>query len=161
MAGMPDRRWWHGLRWPSVAIMANVAILGTGHMGAAMARRLLDRGHRVTVWNRSPQRAAALAGHGAIVAASPAQAVAQAGFVITMLTDAEAVSSALFADDGAARALPRGAIVARCPRSDPTKSADSPPACPRRWRVDAPVGGSVDAARAGTLPSSRAATTAP
>ena len=49
-----------------------VALLGTGIMGAAMARNLLKAGHQVTVWNRTPERAQALAADGARFAADPA-----------------------------------------------------------------------------------------
>jgi 3-hydroxyisobutyrate dehydrogenase-like beta-hydroxyacid dehydrogenase len=41
MAGMQNIRWWHGLPVPSVCGMANIAVLGTGRMGAAIARRPL------------------------------------------------------------------------------------------------------------------------
>src|SRR5690606_20956423 len=47
---------------------------GLGLMGAAMVRRLLEAGHEVKVWNRSAEKAAALAAHGAQVAASPREA---------------------------------------------------------------------------------------
>jgi 3-hydroxyisobutyrate dehydrogenase-like beta-hydroxyacid dehydrogenase len=52
--------------------MTSVAFLGLGHMGAPMASRLLAAGHHLTVWNRTPSKAAALAERGAVVAGSPA-----------------------------------------------------------------------------------------
>src|SRR5271166_1950834 len=64
-----------------------IAWLVTGIMGAAMARRLLRAGYRVTVFNRSPQRAQALAADGAAVANDPAGAVRGAEVVITMVPD--------------------------------------------------------------------------
>ncbi|HEX6754738.1 MAG TPA: NAD(P)-dependent oxidoreductase [Mycobacteriales bacterium] len=70
--------------------MTSVAVLGTGVMGAGMARSLLRAGHSVAVWNRSRTRAEPLASDGATVAASPAEAVAGAGVVVTMLFDADA-----------------------------------------------------------------------
>jgi 3-hydroxyisobutyrate dehydrogenase len=72
----------------------STAVLGTGIMGAAMARNLLRAGHRVTVWNRTAARAEPLAADGARVAADPADAVRDADAVVTMLLDgpsAEAV----------------------------------------------------------------------
>ena len=70
--------------------MANVTVLGLGAMGARMARRLLDAGFDVTVWNRSPASAAALAARGATVAASPREAVAQADVALAMVRDDDA-----------------------------------------------------------------------
>ncbi|MEU8803965.1 NAD(P)-dependent oxidoreductase [Spirillospora sp. NPDC048819] len=75
--------------------MTAVALLGTGIMGAAMARRLLGDGHRVTVWNRTRSRAEPLAGDGAAVAGSPAEAAAGAEVVITMLDDGETALSVM------------------------------------------------------------------
>ena len=68
-----------------------VALLGTGIMGTPMARRLLKAGFRVRVWNRTPEKARVLAAEGADLAETPADAVREAAFVITMLTDTTAV----------------------------------------------------------------------
>src|SRR5260370_40280548 len=67
-------------------------------MGSAMARTLLRGGLRTPVWDRSEGAAAALAGAGARVADSASAAVASADAVITMLPDADAVSSVIFGD---------------------------------------------------------------
>jgi 3-hydroxyisobutyrate dehydrogenase len=75
----------------------NVAVLGTGIMGAPMARHLAQAGHDVAVWNRSPQKAQPLAAHGARVADGPASAVRGADVVVTMLTDGEAVEDVMLA----------------------------------------------------------------
>ena len=72
-----------------------VAVLGTGIMGAAMARNLLAAGMEVRVWNRTREKAESLAGDGAAVAASPAEATKGAEFVITMLSDTVAVEDAV------------------------------------------------------------------
>lgn len=72
-----------------------VAVLGTGIMGAAMARNLLLAGHEVHVWNRDPAKTAPLGDAGALVAASPAEAVAAADVVLTMLYDAAAVADVI------------------------------------------------------------------
>jgi 3-hydroxyisobutyrate dehydrogenase len=60
-------------------------------MGAPMARNLLKAGFQVRVWNRTPEKARVLATEGADLAESPADAVREAAFVITMLIDAAAV----------------------------------------------------------------------
>ncbi|MGH3146483.1 MAG: NAD(P)-dependent oxidoreductase [Rubrobacter sp.] len=68
-----------------------VAVIGTGIMGAAMARNLLAGGMRVRSWNRSREKAAQLAQDGAEVAESPAGAAENADFLLTMLPDAGAI----------------------------------------------------------------------
>ncbi|MDQ1741604.1 MAG: 3-hydroxyisobutyrate dehydrogenase [Pseudonocardiales bacterium] len=82
-----------------------VAILGTGIMGAPMARNVLAAGHDVSAWNRSREKAEPLAEDGITVADSVADAVAGADVVVTMLADAGAVEAvaeeALGALDGA------------------------------------------------------------
>jgi 3-hydroxyisobutyrate dehydrogenase len=72
-----------------------VAVLGTGIMGAAMARNLLRAGHAVRVWNRSAGKAEPLAADGAVVAATPAEAVDGADVVLTMLHDGAAVAEVI------------------------------------------------------------------
>ena len=70
--------------------MTTVAVLGTGTMGAGMARSLARAGLTTRVWNRSPERAAPLA-EVATVAATAQEAVAGADVVLTMLFDAASV----------------------------------------------------------------------
>ena len=70
-----------------------VAVLGTGIMGSAMARNLVSAGLRTTAWDRSPSATAPLSDAGALVAASPADAVRDAQVVITMLPTADVVTS--------------------------------------------------------------------
>jgi 3-hydroxyisobutyrate dehydrogenase len=89
-----------------------VAVLGTGIMGSAMARRLAAAGLRTTVWDRSPQATEPLAAAGALVAVSPRDAVADAGVVITMLPTAEVVEQVIFTG-GVTEALAEGAVWAQ------------------------------------------------
>jgi 3-hydroxyisobutyrate dehydrogenase len=74
-----------------------VAVLGTGIMGAGMARSLLRAGHTVRVWNRTTAKAEPLAGSGATVAATAAEAAAGAEVVVVMLFDTAAVLDVLAA----------------------------------------------------------------
>ncbi|MEU6077924.1 NAD(P)-dependent oxidoreductase [Micromonospora sp. NPDC047074] len=132
--------------------MTEIAVLGVGRMGASIALRLLDTGHRVTVWNRIAARAAPLGPAGARVALTPADAVRGAAVAITMLTDAAAVRAVLFGPDGAAAALPAGACLVEMSTIGPTAVRDLAARLPTTvGLVDAPVGGSVAAARAGRL----------
>ena len=84
-----------------------VALLGTGIMGTPMARSLLKAGLRVRVWNRTAEKARVLAAEGADLAETPADAVREAAFVITMLTDTAAVLSVM---EQAAESVPDGAV---------------------------------------------------
>jgi 2-hydroxy-3-oxopropionate reductase len=129
-----------------------IAFLGTGLMGVPMARRLLGAGFAVTVWNRDPGKAEALAGDGAVRAETPADAVAGADVVITMLTNAEAVKDVLF-DRGAADAMKPGVTVIDMSSIAPHFARDHSARLADRGvdHVDAPVSGGVVGAEAGTL----------
>lgn len=81
-----------------------VAVIGVGIMGSAIARRLLECGHAVSVFDLDPQKLAALASHGARVTDSAADAAAASDFVITSLNSAAVVERAIFGDTGIAAA---------------------------------------------------------
>jgi 3-hydroxyisobutyrate dehydrogenase-like beta-hydroxyacid dehydrogenase len=81
-----------------------IAFLGLGKMGSPMARRLLDAGHQLTVWNRTPERAQALVAAGAALAATPAQAAQSADAVLTMLFNDAANEEVLLGPESAASA---------------------------------------------------------
>ena len=91
-----------------------VAVLGTGIMGAPMARNLAGAGLEVRAWNRTVEKARPLAEHGVTVAADAAEAVRGADVALTMLADAEATlavgEQALGALDGEAIWLQAGTI---------------------------------------------------
>jgi 3-hydroxyisobutyrate dehydrogenase-like beta-hydroxyacid dehydrogenase len=139
--------------------MSRVAVLGLGRMGAPMAARLAQAGHEVAVWNRGEaghRRLAAEIADGVaapVRGGTPAEAVAGAGIVITMLADAGALENVLFGVGGVTAALGRDAVV--CDMG--TIGVDAAKRCARRLAplgaafVDAPVSGSVPAVRAGTL----------
>ncbi len=132
---------------------SQVAVLGTGIMGSAMAGNLLKAGMRTTVWNRSAASTAALARSGATVAGSPAQAVGDADVVITMLPDAGAVSSVIF--DDVAMAFPDNAVWAQMGTIGVDATLDFQArlarARPEVAFVDAPVSGSKGPAETGQL----------
>ena len=88
--------------------MASVAFLGTGLLGGAMVEGMLRRGDAVTVWNRTEAKARALEASGAIVAATPGDAVAGAARVHMTLPDDEVVDHLLAA---VTPGLADGAIV--------------------------------------------------
>ncbi|MGY6411895.1 MAG: NAD(P)-dependent oxidoreductase [Alkalilacustris sp.] len=131
---------------------ARISFLGTGLMGAPMVRRLLGAGHSVTVWNRAPAKAEALAADGATVSADPAGAVSGAEIVFTMLSDGPAVGAVLF-DRGVAERIGRGAVVVDCSSIAPDIARDHAArlAALGVGHVDCPVSGGVAGAEAGTL----------
>jgi 3-hydroxyisobutyrate dehydrogenase len=131
--------------------MRRVAVLGTGIMGAGMARSLLRSGLDVTVWNRSPARAAPLAADGAQVAATAAGAVAGVDAVVTMLWDGGSVAEVMTA---ALPAAPDGVLWAQTSTVSLPDAADRLPALAGRHGaryVDAPVLGTRQPAEEGKL----------
>lgn len=129
-----------------------IAFLGTGLMGAPMARRLLAAGFLVTVWNRDSGKAEPLAAAGARLAESPADAVAGAHVVFTMLSDGSVVEDVLFTK-GTAEALEKGTVVIDTSSIAPPIAKDHAKRLADRGvaHVDAPVSGGVVGAEAGTL----------
>jgi 3-hydroxyisobutyrate dehydrogenase len=132
-----------------------VAVLGTGIMGSAMARNLVSAGLRTTVWDRSPTATAPLSEAGALVAASPAEAVQDAPVVITMLPTSEVVNSVIFADGVVVEALTEGAVWAQMGTIGLTATTEIGGRLgqlrPGVLFVDAPVSGSKGPAEAGQL----------
>jgi len=92
----------------------NLAVIGLGRMGSALARNLVRAGYRVTVFNRTRSKADALAKEGATVASSPAEAARGCDAAITMLADDQAVMEAVFGKDGLAGGLAAGAVHISC-----------------------------------------------
>ena len=90
----------------------NIALLGLGAMGSRMAANLLKADHALTVWNRTPEAAAALVAQGAKQAPTPRQAAAGADFVFAMVRDDEASREIwLSPHHGALEGLKEGAIA--------------------------------------------------
>ena len=132
--------------------MTKVGFLGLGLMGAPMARRLVDAGHDVAVWNRTASRAEALAAAGALVASTPAEAAAGREVVVTMLTDRDALEAVLFGPGGAAGALESGAVLVDMSTVGRDAVLDVADRLPEGVALlDAPVTGSTPRAEAGEL----------
>jgi 3-hydroxyisobutyrate dehydrogenase-like beta-hydroxyacid dehydrogenase len=86
-----------------------VGFIGLGQMGSAMAANLIKAGHDVTVYNRSRDKAEALAGEGAKVAATVAEACGGEA-VFTMLAHDDALSAVVHGDGGVLASLGKGAV---------------------------------------------------
>lgn len=86
-----------------------VGFIGLGRMGAAMAANLLKAGHQLTVYNRSPEKAQALAALGARIAGTVADAC-RGDAVITMLANDDALDNVVFDDAGVLASMARGGL---------------------------------------------------
>ena len=124
----------------------DVAVLGVGNMGRAIAMRLLDGGHKVAVWNRTPGKAAEVVSAGAAEARTVGDAVHRVDVALTML-----------ANDGAVRAVALGelrsaigtdTVYVDCSTVSPRLSGELAGAFPGRF-LAVPVLGSPVAVRAG------------
>jgi 3-hydroxyisobutyrate dehydrogenase len=131
-----------------------VAVLGTGTMGAAMARNLLQAGLQVTVWSRTPERTRPLYDLGASVARTPADAAEAAAVVITMVPTPDAVRS-LAHEAGVLDAMTEGAVWAQMATIGLAATAELAARTaehrPDIAFVDAPVSGTKAPAEAGQL----------
>ena len=130
-----------------------IGIAGTGRMGAAIATRLLARGHAVTVWNRTPQKAQALAASGATVAATPEELAARSEFVVTMLTDAAAIDATYRGAHGLLAGDVRGKVFIDMStvRPEVEKALEASARAKGAALVECPVGGTVGPAKEGKL----------
>lgn len=130
-----------------------IGIAGMGRMGSAMAARLLKLHHEVMVWNRTAEKAKALAAAGAGVAVSPKALAEACDLIITMLSDAPAVDGTYSGSEGFLTGDVTGRLF--------VEMSTLPPAVQRGLAakaraksasfIDCPVGGSVAQARDGKL----------
>ena len=129
-----------------------VALLGTGIMGAPMARNIAAAGFKVAVWNRSPEKAEAL-GDVARVAKSIADALADADAVITMVADGGAVTDLYFGAGGAADAARPGTLFIDMSSIVPAVARDHAERLGQMGHahIDAPVSGGEAGAIAASL----------
>ncbi len=137
---------------PDIQQPLRIAVLGIGMMGQPMARRLCQAGHAVSVWNRDRSKAERLLDAGVRVAASPADAVAGAEFVVTLLTDGAAVADVLF-DHGATAAMVPGALLVDMSSIMPSQAREHASRLEAMGlrHLDAPVSGGTLGAEQGTL----------
>ena len=143
-----------GVRAAEVRNAEKLGYLGLGMMGFPIARRLLNAGYDVTVWNRSSGKAAALVEAGAKAAAHPRDVVATASIIFMCLTDAAAVEEVVFGANGLATASGQGKLVVDFssihPEAARAVAARLKAANGMGW-IDAPVSGGTMGAEEGTL----------
>jgi 3-hydroxyisobutyrate dehydrogenase len=130
-----------------------IGIAGLGRMGTAMAERLMEIGHDLTVWNRSVDKAKPLVAAGAGAAATPAELAGRVEVIITILTDAKAVDGVYRGPTG----LLSGDIAGKLVIEMSTVQPDTEVALAGEVRakgaafVECPVGGTTGPARQGKL----------
>jgi 3-hydroxyisobutyrate dehydrogenase len=130
-----------------------IGVAGIGKMGAAIAQRLIEVGHKVTVWNRSADKLKPVTDAGAAVAATPTDLAKGAEAVVTMLTDAAAIDAVYHGASG----LLAGDISGKLFIEMSTVQPQTEVALAERVRakgasfVECPVGGSTGPARQGKL----------
>jgi 3-hydroxyisobutyrate dehydrogenase-like beta-hydroxyacid dehydrogenase len=124
----------------------NIAVLGLGRMGQALAGRLLDAGHRVTVWNRTAGRADDLVADGAIEADSVSDAVTGADAVLVSFSGDDAVRQVLLPNDQPIAEL--AGVVIDCSTVSPNTSRLEAESYPDRF-VACPIAGAPQAVQSG------------
>jgi len=127
--------------------VSTVAVVGLGGMGSRIARRLLDAGHELVVWNRSPKQMEPLTALGAVAATSPADAARRAEAVITMVADPDSLREVTEGPDGVAAGEPGMLIQMTTVSVEATRRLEV--LVPRL--LDAPVLGSLTEVEAAIL----------
>jgi 3-hydroxyisobutyrate dehydrogenase len=130
-----------------------IGVAGLGAMGAAVAARLLELGHQVTVWNRTPDKTKPLAEAGAKVAATPAEVARASEAVITMLTDGAAIDAVYNGPNGLLSGDVTGKLFIEMSTVPPKVELALAPQVRAKGAamVECPVGGSTAPARQGKL----------
>jgi 3-hydroxyisobutyrate dehydrogenase-like beta-hydroxyacid dehydrogenase len=126
-------------------------VVGLGAMGSRIARRFLDAGHELTVWNRDAARAEPLVAAGASAAQTPAEAARKAEAVVTMVADPEALAAVTEGPEGVAAGLVRGSVLVQMSTVGPRSLERLAAIVPEPSLLDAPVLGSIGEVEAGSL----------
>jgi 3-hydroxyisobutyrate dehydrogenase len=128
---------------------SSIAFIGLGAMGAQMAGNLQQAGHRLRVFNRSPQRMQPFVDAGAVACGSPGEAARGAGFVVSMVADDLATRDVMLGAEGVIAAADAGTIIIDCSTNTPAMARETAAAASARGirYLDAPVSGSIAQAR--------------
>jgi 3-hydroxyisobutyrate dehydrogenase len=131
----------------------NIGVAGLGAMGAAIAARLIEVGHQVTVWNRSSDKTKPLADAGAKVVGTPAEVAAASEAVITILTDGAAIEDVYNGPKGLLSGDAKGKLFIEMSTVPPSIETSLAPKVRANGAVfvECPVGGSTAPARKGQL----------
>ena len=131
----------------------HIGVAGIGKMGAAIAQRLIEVGHQVTVWNRSTEKLKPVTDAGAAIAATPAELAQKAEAVITILTDAAAIDAVYHGASGLLAGDVRGKLFIEMSTVQPHTAVTLAEKVRAKGAafVECPVGGSTGPARQGKL----------
>lgn len=130
-----------------------IGVAGLGRMGAAIAARLIEVGHKLTVWNRSPEKAKPLEAAGAVLARSPRELAEKVAAVITILTDAAAIEVVYGGPSGLLAGKVSGKLFVEMSTVPPQTEIDLAARVRAKGAsfAECPVGGTVGPARQGKL----------
>ena len=130
-----------------------IGIAGLGRMGTAMAERLIEVGHELTVWNRSPDKTKPLVGAGATAASTPAELAARVEAIITILTDGKALDAVYHGPSGLLSGDINGKLVIEMSTVQPETEVALAEEVRAKGAafVECPVGGTTGPARQGKV----------
>src|SRR5579864_8726828 len=130
-----------------------VGVAGLGRMGAAIAKRLIEVGHEVTVWNRNADKIEPLAKAGAARAKSPTELASRVDVVITILTDAKAVGDVYEGSSGLVAGNVTGKLFIEMSTVQPETEVALAKTIGAKGAslVECPIGGTVGPALQGRL----------
>jgi 3-hydroxyisobutyrate dehydrogenase/2-hydroxy-3-oxopropionate reductase len=132
--------------------MSAVAVVGLGGMGSRIARRFLDGGHELVVWNRDPAKTTPLTDLGATAAVSPADAARQAQAVVIMVADPRALQVVTEGPEGIVAGADEETTVIQMSTVGPPSISRLASVLPTGTELlDSPVLGSLSEAESGTL----------
>lgn len=133
--------------------MTKIAFIGLGNMGSGMCANLCRAGHEVRAFDLNAEAVKAAEGHGAVAAATIADAVKDSEIVVTMLPAGKHVLSVYFGEDGVASHAATGTLFLDCSTIavEHAREAASKAEAAGFLMADAPVSGGTAAADAGTL----------
>ncbi len=133
--------------------MAALGFVGLGTMGGRMAWRLLDAGHTVVGWNRTPAKAKPLVDRGLRLAGSPRAVAEAAEVVFSMVTDPAALRGVALGADGIVAGLRPGAVYVDMSTVSPAATREVGERVRARGAamLDAPVSGSISTLEQGQL----------
>ena len=130
--------------------MTSLGFIGLGIMGRAMAANLIEKGHPLTVWNRTPSKAEGLE---ATVVATPADVGRASDIVFVCVSDTDDVEQVAFGDEGAVTGMSAGSVLVDHSTISPTATkgfASRAGELGVTW-IDAPLSGGSEGAEQGTL----------
>ncbi|HNB51612.1 MAG TPA: NAD(P)-dependent oxidoreductase [Anaerolineales bacterium] len=132
---------------------SNIGFIGLGIMGRGMTHNLLNKGHHVTVWNRTPARMEELVRAGATAANSPADLAAQCDVILICVSDTPDVEAVILGENGVLSGVKAGSLVVDHSTISPQTTKEMAAKLREKGAamLDAPVSGGSEGAAKGTL----------